>query len=168
MKFAPAKKIHKFWSSNTSPASIFSKISSFEIPVSCATVAWQRITFLFGNARPWYFQRMKFKHIAAAWFQNFSKINSCCPRKSGPKTENSYIVQAPSCEKLPLLMQFLYGVTTLRDTCIENRGAARQWNSRQRRNLVDFDDQTPQQRQYFRKNRIFQISVSCDRLLVHV
>ena len=65
----------------------FRKFRVFKISVSWTTVAWQRITFSFGNAWPSYFQKIKFKHIAAAWFQNFSGFHSLRPRKSGQKSK---------------------------------------------------------------------------------
>ena len=93
----------------------FRKCQVIEISVPWTTVAWDRITFLCGNARPSYFQMVKSKHIATEWAGGIPKVNCFCLRKSGPKTASAWIVQAQSCEQLPLLMQFLYGVTTLRD-----------------------------------------------------
>ena len=89
-------------------------------------------------------------------------------KKSTVKIENVRIIRPQIVEQSPRLVQFLYGVTTLRDTWIANRGAARQWNSRQRRNLIDFHDQTAQQRQYFRKMSFQDFgamwSVACARI----
>ena len=95
----------------------FRTIRVFEISVSCGTVAWQRITFSSGNARPWYFQKIIFKYIDTALAGGISTFHNFVLPKSDPKVAKVHIVQVHSCAQLPLLMQFLYGVTTLRDTC---------------------------------------------------
>ena len=143
MKFAPAKKFHQIWWSNPSPASIFSKISNFRNSGVMHRFGWPRITFSICNGQPSYFQKIKFKHVATTWAENFSRTPSFREREFMSKTKNIQIVQAHSCEQLPLLVQFLYGVTTLRDTWIENRGAAKQWNSRQRGPTNNFKLWTP-------------------------
>ena len=169
MKFAPAKKNRDFWWPDPSSTSIFSKKNRvFEISVPCTTLAWQRITCSFRNGWPSYFQKIKFEHIAAAWFQHIFETQSFQLPKFCPNVGNLLFIQAPSCEQLSMLVQFLYGATTLRGTSNINRDAARQWNSRQRRNFIKFHSQTPHQLQYFRKFRDFEISVPCNRLLGNV
>ena len=79
-------------------------------------VAWQRITFSFRNGWPSYFQKIKSKHIAAAGCQDVFGIQSFQLRKPCPNVENLLFAQAHSYGQLRMLMQFLYGVTTLRDT----------------------------------------------------
>ena len=49
--------------------------------------------------------------------QHFCGIHSLRQRNFGLKIKAAQTIQAHSCEQLSLLMQFLYGVTTLRDTC---------------------------------------------------
>ena len=110
---------------------------------------WQHITFLIRNANPSYFQKMRFGRPKPYWSWQISYFHRFRSRKSPVNIEKSWFVRPQFVKQLPLLMQFHYGVTTLRNTWIENRGAAKQWNSRQRRNLVDFRDQTSHQRQYF-------------------
>ena len=77
-------------------------------------VAWDRITFLFRNAQSSYFGKIKFKHIDAAWVGGIFKIQLFEQRKSDFKFARPPIVQAPIVEQSPLLMQLLFGVTTLR------------------------------------------------------
>ena len=92
----------------------FRKFRVFGISMSCKTLAWLRITFSFCNVESWYFQEIKFKHIAAAWFQNFSDYHWFRQRKPGPKVKHSHIVQLHFIEQIHPLMQLLFGVTTLR------------------------------------------------------
>ena len=125
---------------------------------------WLRITFSICNGHPSYFLKIKFKHVATTQSETVSRIRSFRQQQFNSKIENIQIVQALWCEQLSLLMQLLCGVTTLRDTWNMNRGAARQWNSRQRRKFMIFDAQTPHRLQYFRKFRVFEISVSCTTL----
>ena len=63
---------------------------------------------------------MFFENIEATWLQNFSEIHCFQYRKSGSKIGNVRIVQAQIVEQSPLLMQFLYGVTTLRVMCMKS------------------------------------------------
>ena len=93
----------------------FRKFRFFEITVACTTDAWARITFLIRNGWPPYFHKTKFKHIETIWLQNLSGIHPFRNQKFQPNIENAQIVQAHSCDQLHVLVQFLYGVTTLRD-----------------------------------------------------
>ena len=52
----------------------------------------------------------------------------------------------------------LYKHNALRVMCMNKRGAAEQWNSRQRRKIIEFHAQTVHQREFFMK--LSQIDVS--------
>ena len=89
--------------------------TKFRIFGAMQPVAWQRITFSFRNGWPSYFQNI-FNNVVAEWVGGISAIHRFQLRNSGPNVANARIVQAQVVEQSPLLMQFLYGVTTLRDT----------------------------------------------------
>ena len=92
----------------------FRKFRIFKISVSWTTVAWDRITFSFRNAQSWYFEKINFKHIVAAWAGGFPEIHLFQLRKIGLKVANALIPWPDFVEQSPLLMQLLFGVTTLR------------------------------------------------------
>ena len=90
MKFAPAKKIH--WKSylQTSPTSIFSKISSFRIFGFMKPFAWSLITFLFRNGEAWEQDRTKPWWIGVDRSWHFLKliIFKTTDRPRTPKTHH--------------------------------------------------------------------------------
>ena len=150
---------HQIWWSTPSPASRFSKISSFRNFGVMHRVGWSRITFSICNGQPSYFQKMKPKHFATTWLENFFRICSFRQWNFGLKNKTAQTIQAHSCEQLPLLMQFLYGVTSLRDICTKKskikfkttvRGAFAVRNSNSMLRNPDNDRQTAKQMTIFK------------------
>ena len=101
------------------PFTSFNIFENFEfLKFRCHATASLATYNFFVSQRPSYFQKINFKDIVPEWLQNFSEIHLFQQRKSGPKVAKVRIAKAHSGEQLPLLMQFLYGVTTLRNTWI--------------------------------------------------
>ena len=72
IEIAPASEFHDFRGLSHPSASVFWKISWFSKIDLIMTDAWFRITFLFLNVQPWYFQKMIFKYRRTGWtWQNF-------------------------------------------------------------------------------------------------
>ena len=85
LKFAPARKFEHISYQNGPPASIFSKISSFQNFGVMETDAWSRITFSFRNVGSWYFGKTKFKHTDAKWLEWFPEIKPFHDREINPE-----------------------------------------------------------------------------------
>ena len=92
----------------------FRKFRVFKISVSWTTVAWHGITFSIRNAQSWYFGKIKFKHIVTTWVRGFPGIHLFQHRKTGLQVANVLVPWPDFVEQSPLLMQLLFGVTTLR------------------------------------------------------
>ena len=114
LKFAPARKFEHISYQNGPPTSIFSKNSSFRNFGVMETDAWSRITFSFRNVGSSYFGKTKFKHIDAKWLEWFPEIHLFQHRKTNLNITIAQKKWQGFVDKSPLLMQLLFGVTTLR------------------------------------------------------
>ena len=109
IEIAPASEFHDFRSLNPPPASLFLKISWFPKFGLMTTDAWTRITFLFRNGQPSYFQKMIFKHRRTGWFWQNLQLHRFRYRKSRSKFQNVWTPWLQFVEQSPLQTILLYG-----------------------------------------------------------
>ena len=134
----------------------FGKFHDFPNFRSMEPGACLRITCLFRNAQPWYFQEMTFKHRRTQRFQNFFRIHHLRSRNSWSKFENLRIIRPPFVEQSPLSTLLLFGCNHSTNHVNDTWARRKALKLRQRTNFVILEAWTLHQRQYFGKFHDFQ------------
>ena len=164
IEIAPASDFARFRGPNPSPASIFSKISTFRhhgcMRQSCLFVHSSRC----GPRRALILGEDQARPGRSCLILKDFHLRRLVESQKPENIENVPSPQAAFVEQFPLVPVLLFGATALRITCNDTWARRKALKSRQRAILVDLDCRTPHQRQYFRKFRDFDTTGACAKV----
>ena len=163
IEIAPANDFGEFRRPNPSPASIFSKISTFRhhgcMHQGCRLMSSSRC----GPRRALILGEDQAMMVSDDLILRDFHLRPVCESQT-PEKKRNVIIDANAVRRaispVPVL---LFGVTTLRVTCNTTWARRKALKSRQRAILVDLEGRTPHQRQYFRKIRHFDTTGTCTK-----